>query len=129
MGQILVAGGEPEANLGRAVEAVRDAAARGCRLVVLPECLDLGWTDPSAQHLAQPIPGPHSQRLSQAAVQHGVYLVAGLVAPGAASGRQHRHLRLVHADEGSGAMPQPPAGPIPHASRRPAALRAVPTGS
>jgi predicted amidohydrolase len=79
MGQILVAGGEPEANLGRAVEAVRDAAARGCRLVVLPECLDLGWTDPSAQHLAQPIPGPHSQRLSQAAVQHGVYLVAGLV--------------------------------------------------
>lgn len=56
-------------------------------------------------------------------------LVAGLVAPGAASGRQHRHLRLVHADEGSGAMPQPPAGPMPHASRRPAALRAVPTGS
>jgi hypothetical protein len=60
MAQILVEGGRPEANLARAADAVREAAAAGCRLVVLPECLDCGWTDPSARHLARPIPGPHA---------------------------------------------------------------------
>ena len=44
--------------------AVAGAAARDCRVVVLPECLDLGWTDPSALESAAPIPGPHSDRLS-----------------------------------------------------------------
>jgi hypothetical protein len=58
MAQILVEGGRPETNLDRAVGCMRLAAVRGCRLVVLPECLDLGWTDPSARDLARPIPGP-----------------------------------------------------------------------
>lgn len=79
MAQMLVAGAEPAANLDRAEKAIREAAGKGCRLVVLPECMDLGWTDPSARRLAQPIPGPHSQRLAQAAQQHGVFVVAGLV--------------------------------------------------
>ena len=67
MAQILVEGGRPQANLDRAVDAVRQAAARGCRLVLLPECLVLGCTDPSARELAQPVPGPHADRLAQAA--------------------------------------------------------------
>lgn len=79
MAQMLVEGAEPTANLDRAEQYIRDAADQGCRLVVLPECLDLGWTDPSARRLAQPIPGPHSQRLAEAAVENGVYVVAGLV--------------------------------------------------
>ena len=79
MAQILVAGGRPQANLDRAVDAVRQAAARGCRLVVLPECLDLGWTDPSARELSQPIPGPHADLLAQAARAHKVHVAAGLV--------------------------------------------------
>jgi predicted amidohydrolase len=79
MAQILVEGGRPEANLARAVTRIEEAAARGCRLVVLPECLDLGWTDPSARTLAQPIPGPHTERLAQAARQSGVFVAAGLV--------------------------------------------------
>jgi len=79
MAQILVEGGRPEANLGRAEGRIREAAQKGCRLVVLPECMDLGWTDPSAQSLAQPIPGPHSDRLAQAARESGVFVVAGLV--------------------------------------------------
>jgi predicted amidohydrolase len=41
--------------------------------------MDLGWTDPSARRLAQPIPGPHSERLAQAAKQTGMFVVAGLV--------------------------------------------------
>lgn len=79
MAQMSVAGAQPAANLDRAEEFIRDAAGKGCRLVVLPECMDLGWTDPSARRLAQPIPGPHSQRLAQSAVQTGVFIVAGLV--------------------------------------------------
>ena len=57
MAQVLVEGGRPDANLDRAVGVVAEAAGRGCRLVVLPECLDLGWADPSARDLARPIPG------------------------------------------------------------------------
>src|SRR5687768_14212468 len=79
MAQILVEGGRPQANLGRAVDAVGRAASRGCRLVVLPECLDLGWTDPSARDLAQPIPGPHAYLLGEAAHAHQIFVAAGLV--------------------------------------------------
>jgi predicted amidohydrolase len=79
MAQMLVEGAKPEANLDRAEAAIRAAAERGCRLVVLPECLDLGWTDPCAREMAQPIPGPHSDRLTRAAKQHGIFVVAGLV--------------------------------------------------
>jgi predicted amidohydrolase len=79
MGQILVEGGQPAANLDRAVAMVARAAAEGCRAVVLPECLDFGWTDPSAREGAQPIPGAHSARLRDAAHEHGIHVVAGLV--------------------------------------------------
>src|SRR5215216_6782076 len=79
MAQILVEGGRPDANLARAVEAIAEAAARGCRLAVLPECLDLGWTDPSARELARPVPGPHADSLARAAREHRVHVAAGLV--------------------------------------------------
>jgi predicted amidohydrolase len=79
MAQMLVVGAQPAANLDRAEAFIRNAAGQGCRLVVLPECLDLGWTDPSARRLAQPIPGPHSERLARAARENGLYIVAGLV--------------------------------------------------
>jgi predicted amidohydrolase len=79
MAQMLVAGAQPAANLDRADQAIRTAAAKGCRLIVLPECMDLGWTDPSAKRLAQPIPGPHAQRLAQSAKETGMFVVAGLV--------------------------------------------------
>ncbi len=78
MAQILIEGGRPKANLDRAVRAVRQAADLGCRVVVLPECLDLGWTDPSARELAQSIPGPHVDRLANAARMANVFVAAGL---------------------------------------------------
>jgi predicted amidohydrolase len=79
MAQTLVEGGRPDANLNRAVDAIRRAAVQECRLVVLPECLNLGWTDPSASTLAEPIPGPHADRLIRTAREHRVYVAAGLV--------------------------------------------------
>jgi predicted amidohydrolase len=79
MAQTLVEGGRPVSNLDRAVAAIHRAADLGCRAVVLPECLDVGWTDPSARELAQPIPGPHVDRLAQAAKDRGLFVAAGLV--------------------------------------------------
>jgi predicted amidohydrolase len=79
MAQILVEGGDPDANLDRAIAMIERAAAEQCRVVVLPECLDFGWTDPSARAGAQPIPGRHSDRLAAAARANQIWVVAGLV--------------------------------------------------
>ena len=79
MAQTLVEGGEPVANLRRAADAIHRAAEQGCRLVMLPECLDLGWTDPSARDRAQPIPGPHVDLLANVARNSGTFVAAGLV--------------------------------------------------
>ena len=78
MGQMLVVPGAMEENLARAVAMIESAAREGCAIVVLPECLDLGWTSPEARRLAQPIPGPASDRLAAAAASAGVMVVAGL---------------------------------------------------
>lgn len=78
MGQMLVEGGARGANLARAACMVREAADQGCAAVVLPECLDTGWTHPSALALAQPIPGASSDGLARAAADARVHLVAGL---------------------------------------------------
>jgi predicted amidohydrolase len=79
MGQILIEPGCPQANLHRAVDAIRQAASQGCRLILLPECLDIGWGDPSARDLAQSIPGPHVQELQEAAQAYHLHVAAGLV--------------------------------------------------
>jgi predicted amidohydrolase len=79
MAQILVEGGQPEINLARGVARIGEAARLGCQLVVLPECMDLGWAHSSARHMAQSIPGPHSDQLAQAAQENQLFVVAGLV--------------------------------------------------
>src|SRR5688500_14502271 len=78
MGQILVEGGRPDENLSRAERMIASAAEAECDVVVLPECMDLGWMDPSARELAEPIPGPRAERLARAARQNKVHVVAGL---------------------------------------------------
>ena len=78
MGQLLVEGGVPERNLKRAGKMLEDAAEKSCRLVLLPECLDLAWTHPSAKTEAQPIPGPYSDILCKLAKTYNLYLCAGL---------------------------------------------------
>lgn len=69
---------QPETNLRRAEEGIEAAAAAGCRFVVLPECLDVGWGAPDAVAHADEIPGARTERLGRAAARHGVYVVAGL---------------------------------------------------
>ena len=79
MAQMLVQGGWPAETLARAASTIERAAEAGCGAVVLPECLDFGWTDPSARQGAQPIPGPHSELLVAAARAQKIWVAAGLV--------------------------------------------------
>jgi predicted amidohydrolase len=78
MGQMLVECGQVEANLERACRLIGDAAAVGCAAVVLPECLDAGWTCPLARRIAEPIPGSTSEKLAAHARKHSIYVVAGI---------------------------------------------------
>jgi predicted amidohydrolase len=78
MGQILVEGGEVAANLARAGAAILEAARLGCDIVVLPECLDAGWTFPGSRELAKPVPGEVSDAIARAAKDARMWVVAGL---------------------------------------------------
>lgn len=79
MAQTRVVGGAPVGNLARATCAIAEAAAGGADIVVLPEALDLGWADPCALELAQPIPGTSSDPLCRAAAEHGIWACAGII--------------------------------------------------
>ena len=77
--QMLVEGGHKERNLAHAEELIAEAARNGAQLAVLPEAMDLGWTHPSCQQEAEPIPeGEPAQRLKRAAVQHRIFICSGL---------------------------------------------------
>ncbi len=79
MVQMRVDGGDPAGNVARALEWIDEAAKNDTQVVLLPECMDLGWTHPSALELAEPIPGGYPcEALSKAAKDHGVYLCVGL---------------------------------------------------
>lgn len=78
--QMRVEGGAKEANLARAEALIAKASAGGADVVLLPETLNLGWTDGSARSFADEIPaGETCVRLRSAARKHGVWVCAGLV--------------------------------------------------
>jgi len=77
---MLVEPGEADRNLDRAEQRMAVAAAAGAQVVLLPECLDLGWTHPSAHRRAAPVPtGESARRLIAAAGRHRVWVCAGVV--------------------------------------------------
>ena len=74
--------GDAEANLAVIEQRVAEAARRGAKLVLLQELHNGAYF---CQHesvnefdLAEPIPGPSTQRLGKLARQHGVVLVSSL---------------------------------------------------
>src|SRR5688572_26792379 len=73
---------EPKENLAKAIDRIHEAAKRGAQIVCLPELFlspyfckthDLQLFD-----LAEPIPGPSSEKLAAAARQAGVSVVASI---------------------------------------------------
>ncbi len=71
--------GDKEANLGKMEEMVREARRGGAELVVFPElsltgylCRDLFY------ELAEPVPGPSTERVAELAKEQEVYIVFGM---------------------------------------------------
>ena len=69
-------------NLAASVAAIREAARRGARLVLLPELHALPYfcqtEDPAAFDLAEPVPGPTTEALGRVAADLGVVVVASV---------------------------------------------------
>jgi N-carbamoylputrescine amidase len=73
---------DPEENLETAISGVREAAANGARIVCLQELFRSQYFCQTEDHryfdLAEPIPGPSSERLARLAGELGVVIVASL---------------------------------------------------
>ena len=80
LAQMSVVGGDREANLKHAGEMISEAVEQGAQFILLPEAMDLGWTDPSALTEAEPIPeGKTARFLSDMAQKHKVFVCSGLI--------------------------------------------------
>jgi predicted amidohydrolase len=78
--QMRVIPGAKQRNLRHATDCIARAAAGGAEVVLLPEAIPLGWTDPSALTEADAIPeGASCLCLREAARTHGVWVCAGLI--------------------------------------------------
>ena len=69
--QMLVIGGDRQSNLKHAGERIKEAAQHGADIILLPEAMDLGWTDPSALTEAQSIPLLHGRERDSFPLQLG----------------------------------------------------------
>ena len=92
---------DPGRNLEHAVEMVRDAARRGARVVCLPELFRTQYfcqrEDAALFDLAEPVPGPTSERLAALARELGVVLIASLFEK-RARGLYHNTAAMLDAD-------------------------------
>jgi len=80
LAQIAVEGAAVDANVERAVDAVREAAREGADLVCLPELFNVGFfTFDAYQRAAEPLEGPSLTAVREAAAEEGVALLAGSV--------------------------------------------------
>jgi predicted amidohydrolase len=76
--QISCAVGDVEANVSKACELIGEAASQGAELVLLPEMFSTGFALEEIDALAEPVPGPTTDRLGAAAAHRGLYVVAGM---------------------------------------------------
>jgi N-carbamoylputrescine amidase len=75
-------GSDPEANFASAVRHIREAARLGAQIVCLPELFRAQYfcqrEDLRLFDLAEPIPGPSTEKLAEVAREAGVSIVASL---------------------------------------------------
>lgn len=91
------------ANLRRALDAIGEAASAGANIVCLPELFRSRYFCQAEEHaffdLAEPIPGPSTEALCEAARRHGVVVVGSLFERRAA-GVYHNTACVIDADGG-----------------------------
>ena len=92
---------DPEENLVRAMERVREAAKQGAQIICLPELFRSPYFCQTEDHeefkLAEPIPGPGTERLGRLAKELGVVLIASLFEK-RAEGLYHNTTAVLDAD-------------------------------
>jgi len=81
--------GDITGNLDRAESLVAQAARLRCDLLCFPELFTTGFVPERFEELAEPIPGPSTERLGSLARQAGLFLVAGLLEKDLATGHLH----------------------------------------
>ena len=91
----------PRENLEKAVAKVGEAARAGARIVCLPELFKSRYfcqrEDPAVFDLSEPVPGPTTEALSEAARSHGVAVVAP-VFERRAPGLYHNSAAVIDSD-------------------------------
>ncbi|HEY0795886.1 MAG TPA: carbon-nitrogen hydrolase [Acidisarcina sp.] len=94
-------GPEPAANLDKAADRVREAARSGANIVCLPELFGAQYfcqrEDIALFDLAEPIPGPTTERLTAIAREEKVVVIASLFERRTA-GIYHNTAAVLHAD-------------------------------
>jgi N-carbamoylputrescine amidase len=92
---------DPDANLDKAADRVREAAREGAMVVCLPELFRTQYfcqrEDTALFALAEPIPGPSTERLAAVAREAGVVVVASLFER-RAPGLYHNTAAILEAD-------------------------------
>jgi N-carbamoylputrescine amidase len=74
--------GAVEKNVSRAAAFIDEAAAKGAKIVCLPELFNTGYfchishIDSDYFQLAEPIPGPTTEKLGAKAQEYGIYIIA-----------------------------------------------------
>lgn len=68
---------DKEANLREAKDKIREAAARGAKIVALPEVFNWRGDKDEEKRNAEPISGPTASLMSELARKHALYLLAG----------------------------------------------------
>jgi predicted amidohydrolase len=88
--------GEKAATVAKALALVRQAGERGARLVVLPEVwTGLGYSTKTAyREIAEPIPGPTTERLAAEARKYRMY-ITGSIYEDAGGGVYHNTCSLI----------------------------------
>lgn len=76
--QILVIDSDREGNFRRIEYALDQAEAQHADIALFPESSILGWENPEAHRLAEPIPGKDSDRIQGLARKHHVMIAIGL---------------------------------------------------
>ncbi len=92
---------DPERNVSRACELLREAASRGATVACLPELFRTQYfcqtEDPTTFDLAEPIPGPTTDRLASVAKETGLVIV-GSVFERRAAGIYHNTAVVIETD-------------------------------
>lgn len=78
MAQILCIDGDRVGNFVRIEKALIEAKQQNVEIIVFPESSILGWQNPDAHKIADPIPGDDSKQLCELAKKYGIYICIGL---------------------------------------------------